>query len=474
MQVTQPYLGQFPFLSGAKEEVGDVDMTDILENNAVLRRATERVVRGVNTGTVSSLSSHPGVYNPELEGDLTTQVFSYPVARIIVSLIGDFRIINRYARAEAKTATIRFRDHQLTESETTDSIFHTKIGVSMDEMLGEFGLEAIETELKDELDRTYIGTFFEEATLSELREFATRVFNISSPETLLTEQTLAGASPADIYTLLAENGDTATTAPLYRIPLESYLQTAVSLNEPQWRLTNRGVHNGTLVIERGEVFEMIEEAIYQRVKENLPLDIPDAFREKMTTATPYSEFDDSTVPSYWEDIPRTHEQVPNAEYNFIELVRAAIKDEHFSYQIDRVEPGLFPPVIDRLLDGVRNGENLIHEARFTLVAFFINIGMSPDEIVDMLQVGGSFGEEPTRYQVNHIMAGGGNGEPYTPANYPTMDAWGIEWERDALEAKVQNPLTYYKIKLQDADESEKDTDETDTEADDTDSESKRD
>jgi hypothetical protein len=35
-----------------------------------------------------------------------------------------------------------------------------------------------------------------------------------------------------------------------------------------------------------------------------------------------------------------------------------------------------------------------------------------------------------------------------------MDAWGIEWERDALEAKVQNPLTYYKIKLQDEDESE--------------------
>jgi DNA primase large subunit len=454
MQVTQPYLGQFPFLSGAKEEVGDVDMTDILSDEEVIRRATERVIRGVNTGTVSALSSNPGVYKPEIEGDVTTQVFSYPVARIIVSLIGDFRIINRYARAEAKTATIRFRDHQLTDSDTTDAIFNTKIGVTMDEMLGDFGLEATETHLEDEIDRTYVAEFFKQATLSELREFATRVFRIKSPETLLTEETVAGASPADIYTLLAENGETATTSPLYRIPLASYLQTAVSLNEPQWRLTNRGVHNGTLVIERSEVFEMIEEAIYQRVQQNLPLTIPESFRETLTQATPFSECDDSTVPSYWEDIPRTHEQVPNAEYNFIELVRAAIKDEHFSYQIDRVEPGLFPPVINRLLDGVRNGENLIHEARFTLVAFFINIGMSPDEIVEMLQVGGSFGEEPTRYQVNHIMSGGGNGEPYMPANYPTMDAWGIEWERDALEAKVQNPLTYYKIKLQDEDESE--------------------
>jgi len=96
--------------------------------------------------------------------------------------------------------------------------------------------------------------------------------------------------------------------------------------------------------------------------------------------------------------------------------------------------------------------NLKYEEKVKLVGFLLHIGMSPDEVLETLGVIGTPGEDPTRYQVNHIDSSNKNGDPYTPANYSTIESWNYSWDKDALEDAVKNPLSYYTIKLQDSDE----------------------
>jgi len=96
--------------------------------------------------------------------------------------------------------------------------------------------------------------------------------------------------------------------------------------------------------------------------------------------------------------------------------------------------------------------NLSHMQKVTLAAFLLHIGMNEDEVVESLGVLGTPGEDPTRKQVHHIANNSGDGEPYMPANYDTIQTHGYEWEMDALETKVKNPLSYYRIKLDDAED----------------------
>jgi DNA primase large subunit len=465
MTLDDPYLAKYPFFSEAEAVLEETDMGAALTNDAVVARATERVVRGVNDERVATLSttSSPGVFNATESGDLLIELKSYPVARMLVSLIGDFRIINRYARAEARTARIRIEDEVKSgyAEEPSSSLTGTQ-HISLEDVLTEYDIDATPTTMQSELSRTYLHEFFAQASPTELRAFATAEFKLADAESVLDDATLDRLGPADIYDVLHSNNRNTATMNWYSMAFDSYVEAAVNLNEPRWRLTNRGVEDGRVLVNRRDLFTLIEEAIHQQVSAALPYEVPDEIATLLEEAAPFA--DATEPPSFWEELPVAPAQVIETPgetdgvaentYSFTELVQAAIDDENFSYEIDRVEPGLFPPVITRLVDDVRNGANLKHEARFTLVAFFINIGMTEDEIVEMLEVGGSFGEEPTRYQVGHIKQGGTDGDAYTPANYSTLDSWGLEWQKDALEAQVANPLSYYKIKLQDQDDTE--------------------
>jgi DNA primase large subunit len=472
MTLSDPYLAKYPFFSAAEAVLDAGDMNAALADPQVLARATERVVRGVNQERVAKLSntSTPGILQTDTTDALLAEVQSYPIARLLVSALGDYRIVNRYARAEAKTARVRVEDEvKQGYADTRTSIIAGKQHVTLNEVLAEFDIFVEPTELGEELSRTHLHTFLDTATADEIRAFASNVFKLQQPTESLDDETLQQLDPTAIYDLLHSKSNIKADSQWYAIPFTAYVKTAVGMNDTQWRLTNRGLRDGNVLVTKRELFDLFEEAVHHRVSKDLPYDLPEQLLNVLQAAEPFAKKERTSVPDFWDEIPTgksevisttgTDDGVKETEYNFVNLVQAAINEDHFSYEIDRVEPGLFPPVIDRLITDVRNGKNLKHEARFTLVAFFVNIGMTEDEIVAMLEVGGSFGEEPTRYQVGHIKSNGSDGDSYTPANYATMDSWGIEWERDALEAQVTNPLSYYKIKLKQQDEDTEDASE---------------
>lgn len=108
---------RYPFLRDAKAAVAqaDVDLMEVIEANRspILARGVERVQGAIDDGRV-----------PDPRPNTEVELFSYPVARILVSLVDNPVLTDRYALAEARRAFDLLgeelhRDHALRSTRTT-------------------------------------------------------------------------------------------------------------------------------------------------------------------------------------------------------------------------------------------------------------------------------------------------------------------------------------------------------------------
>ncbi len=123
---------RYPFLQAARESVATeaVDLATVVEqDDAVVDRARERVVAAVEEGETG-----------EPRRDVRTELLSYPVARVLVSLVDQPVLVRKYARAEAETAYDRFT----TDLEDTTELKSVEnAGVDLETLLAEFDLETL-------------------------------------------------------------------------------------------------------------------------------------------------------------------------------------------------------------------------------------------------------------------------------------------------------------------------------------------
>jgi DNA primase large subunit len=340
----EPLHARYPFLDEARaavEEAG-VDLAALVaEGGPAVERGVERVEYALEEGTVGDPHRRARV-----------ELLSYPVARVLVSLVDEHVLTRKYARAEARTAHERF-----TADFTT------------------------ETELRSTADTSL-----------------TRA-------DLLAEFDLTGS-------VRAVDGE-------YRVSVGTYLELAADQRDDEWRLVNRELRDGEVPVEEGELDVLLEAAVRGRVAEGLPLSVPEPVAEKLSGPVDHLE----------------------------EL----LADLDFTRDIDTVVPELFPPCMRALLDRVQKGEHLEHHSRFAIASFLTSIGMSTDDIVDLFQVNPGFGEETTRYQVNHIR-GQTSPTEYSPPSCATMQSYGDCVNMDDRCETIAHPMAYYEDALDDADE----------------------
>lgn len=126
-------LARYPFFEEAREEVaGRAErLVDVVED-AVLERAEERVTLALRQGETGEIASNARV-----------ELFSYPVARAVVSVVDEHPVTRRYAWAESVTARDRFVD-DLTSDSSFGSVESAR--VSFDDIVDEFGMEIRETD----------------------------------------------------------------------------------------------------------------------------------------------------------------------------------------------------------------------------------------------------------------------------------------------------------------------------------------
>ncbi|MFB6224476.1 MAG: DNA primase regulatory subunit PriL [Haloarcula sp.] len=342
----EPLHARYPFLARSREavEAATVDLGEVVATGeAVTERALERVESAISDGTVGDPHRRTRV-----------ELLSYPVARVLVSLVDVHICTQKYAQAEAATAHERFTEEFAT---TTELKSMQSERLDRDELLSEF-------DLVDAVQSTVDG---------------------------------------------------------YRIEVGAYLDLAAGQRGDAWRLVNRALADGKVKVTSEELNVLLKQAIRHRVSDGLPFTVPDAIADELTDE--------------------------------VEHLQEVLSEMALTREIDTVVPELFPPCMKSLLDQVQKGEHLEHHSRFAIAAFLTGIGMTTDEIVDLFQVNPGFGEEATRYQVDHIRGETSPTEYSTPA-CSTMQSYGDCVNMDDLCEQISHPMGYYEQKLDDSDEEE--------------------
>ncbi|SNR40021.1 DNA primase [Halorubrum vacuolatum] len=227
---------RYPFFEAAREAVAaaSVSLPELIATDApAVERARERVERALLEGTVKSESGPFEGGGAGSAYDVRAELLSYPIARILVSLLDSTPAIEKYAAAEAATAVERFRS-DLAADDDLRSV--SRPTVDLDDVLAEFDLTG-----------------------------AVRPAN-GSPTTSTVRSTGSTGS----------TGGSAAFTPgrdRYRMAVGAYLRLTSPSWGPSWRLVNRELSDGEVPLDHDELLEALTVAVEERVREGLPFEL---------------------------------------------------------------------------------------------------------------------------------------------------------------------------------------------------------
>ncbi|MBB6646935.1 DNA primase large subunit PriL [Halobellus ruber] len=209
-----PLHARYPFFEAAREAVREADLSPAVLVRAdapAVERGRERVERALMEGTVASEAPR--------RWDVDTEVVSYPIARILVSLIDTPAAVEKYAVAEAATARERF-DADFAAADDPG-----RERASLDDVLREFDLsDAVRPE--------------REAPSGSGRR--------------------SGGRRRPTH---------------YRVGLGAYLELAEAGWGQRWRLVNREVAGGEVRVTADDLSRLLEAAVERRVASGLPFEV---------------------------------------------------------------------------------------------------------------------------------------------------------------------------------------------------------
>ena len=352
MEVEVEVLCFFPFLRKSSDYIKEIGVSlDDLIYSAAFERARDRGCERV----ISAIKTGEVSSHHVLAKDVDMEILSYPFARILVSCIGDTHLARRYARAEAKTAY-----KILSASISDETLLHA---------------------LAEDLGVTV----------------------------------LCGGASHTSYDGVVGAAKLDFGVRMYRIHFTDYLRLASELKGSKWRLVNRMLHEGFVMVSGNDLLQLFHEAFYDRVRENLPIEVPRDICD--------------AVRKYTDEIRQ---------------VLSVNTREDLSIACDEISQSAFPPCISYLLKRLMGGEEISHSARFALTSFLLNIGMRTEDIIRLYEKAPDFDAEKTRYQIEHIA--GSRGTKYTAPSCRTMRTYGIcVRKNDELCEKVAHPLGYYAL-----------------------------
>ncbi|OAQ52978.1 DNA primase large subunit [Natrinema mahii] len=155
---------RYPFLEAARETVATeaVDLATVVEGDeAVVDRARQRVSTAIESGETG-----------EPHRDTRIELLSYPVARVLVSMVDERVLVRKYARAEAATAYDRFTEDM---ADTTELKSVESTGLDLGALLAEFDLRDAVRAASDGGYRIDVGTYLPLA--EDLRDDGWRLVN---------------------------------------------------------------------------------------------------------------------------------------------------------------------------------------------------------------------------------------------------------------------------------------------------------
>ena len=205
----------------------------------------------------------------------------------------------------------------------------------------------------------------------------------------------------------------------YTIHFINYLSNATRgrlVQDSQWKLVNRRVHEGQVDLGKREVCRLLQEEIRLHLERKSGQEMP---------------------------------QIPRIIQDAVDEIKARyLEIKPHVTEIDRIrvmaEESEYPPCIQSLYGRMTKGQHLSHIERFTLVTYLLRQGVSVDGITNLFAGLSDYRQSQTRYQVEHLAGKKGSGTAYKPPNCATLRTHGVCMNPDDPVCRtIRNPLTYH-------------------------------
>jgi len=206
----------------------------------------------------------------------------------------------------------------------------------------------------------------------------------------------------------------------------SYLRFAPR-NDPNWKLVNRFLTRGWVLLTRRELVRLVEEAVEARV---------------MSLVEDYSKRAD-VVGALTNAVGGF-----GVQRSLVTSVTTTATTGTVGVTVKRRRVGGVPPCMGAIISEIKSGGNPSHQARFALAAFMLRRCMDEgrdvhdcvEEVVGLFRTVADFDERVTRYQVEHIAGLRGGRKVYMPPSCEEMNSLGLCPTN--LGCGVKNPLAY--------------------------------
>ena len=164
----------------------------------------------------------------------------------------------------------------------------------------------------------------------------------------------------------------------FEIPVADYLKHSTSFHEREWKLINRHVENGKVLLTPEKTVRLIRKELGSYISSKI-----------INAPTP--------------------PMIPGFEEMVNELILICKK----LTPVFTVTTGEYPPCIKHAIDILEKGENLPHSGRFMLATFLLSKGQSVQQVAPLFKNAPDYNERVTLYQLNHLAGTSGGGTQYS-------------------------------------------------------------
>jgi DNA primase large subunit len=205
----------------------------------------------------------------------------------------------------------------------------------------------------------------------------------------------------------------------FALGFADYLRNVTHLRDKKWKLVNRALSKGTVLLSKNETSRLLSEEVRRHIEKRLEAkELPDFPKNILDIAEKTNKLATEKIgKSEIEEIPKV-------------MVQEA-----------------FPPCISALYLAFSSGRHLSHIGRFALTSFLINIGMPPESVIELFKNISDFNEKMTKYQVEHIAGETGSRTRYIPPKCDTLQTHGVCTNPDQICRRIRHPLSYYRISV---------------------------
>ncbi|MGC8896325.1 MAG: DNA primase regulatory subunit PriL, partial [Candidatus Bathyarchaeia archaeon] len=205
----------------------------------------------------------------------------------------------------------------------------------------------------------------------------------------------------------------------FKLHFTDYLKNTTQLREKKWKLVNRLLTNGNVYLTKTEIARLLSEEVRRQIEKRLNV----------------------------EELP----QLPPAIMDIAEKIKKLSIEKIGKTEMEgfpkTITQTAFPPCIKTLYEATSSGRHISHIGRFTLTSFLINIGMPPENVIDLFKNFSDYDQRMTTYQVEHIAGERGSRTRYIPPKCDTLKTHGICMNPDMLCQNIRHPLAYYRRKV---------------------------